>query len=83
MADRRRRGEGGTVPALAVVINAIVDALSEFGVRHIEMPTTPENAWRAAPVTRRTAPVQPAAAARRRATLKKIAAKSVSVPMTV
>ena len=30
-----------------VVINAIVDALAEFGVRHIEMPATPENVWRA------------------------------------
>ena len=43
----RSGGEGGTTPALAVVINAIVDALSEFGVRHIEMPATPERVWRA------------------------------------
>jgi len=43
----RPAGEGGTVPALAVVINAIVDALSEFGVRHVEMPATPERVWRA------------------------------------
>jgi carbon-monoxide dehydrogenase large subunit len=43
----RPAGEGGTVPALAVVINAIVDALSEFGVRHIEMPATPERVWEA------------------------------------
>jgi len=43
----RPAGEGGTVPALAVIINAIVDALAEFGVRHIEMPATPENVWRA------------------------------------
>ena len=42
----RPAGEGGTVPALAVIINAIVDALSEFGVRHIEMPATPERVWR-------------------------------------
>jgi len=32
---------------LAVVINAIVDALSHLGVRHIEMPATPERVWRA------------------------------------
>ena len=38
----RPAGEGGTTPALAVVINAIVDALADFGVRHIEMPATPE-----------------------------------------
>jgi len=43
----RPAGEGGTTPALAVVINAIVDALSEFGVTHIEMPATPERVWRA------------------------------------
>lgn len=43
----RPAGEGGTVPALAVVVNAIVDALSEFGVRHVEMPATPERIWRA------------------------------------
>jgi carbon-monoxide dehydrogenase large subunit len=43
----RAGGEGGTTPALAVVINAIVDALAELGVRHIEMPATPERVWRA------------------------------------
>ena len=43
----RSGGEGGTTPALAAVINAIVDALSEYGVRHIEMPATPERVWRA------------------------------------
>jgi aerobic carbon-monoxide dehydrogenase large subunit len=29
------------------VINAVVDALSELGVRHVEMPATPERVWRA------------------------------------
>jgi len=29
------------------VANAIVDALSVYGVRHIEMPATPERVWRA------------------------------------
>jgi len=43
----RPAGEGGTTPALGVVINAVVDALSEFGVTHIEMPATPERVWRA------------------------------------
>jgi len=43
----RPAGEGGTTPALGVVINAVVDALSEFGVEHIEMPATPERIWRA------------------------------------
>ena len=43
----RPAGEGGTTPALGVVVNAIVDALAEFGVEHIEMPATPERVWRA------------------------------------
>jgi aerobic carbon-monoxide dehydrogenase large subunit len=43
----RPGGEGGTTPALGLVINAIVDALSDFGVRHIEMPATPERVWQA------------------------------------
>ena len=43
----RSGGEGGTTPALAAVVNAIVDALSGFGVRHIEMPATAERVWRA------------------------------------
>ena len=40
-------GEAGCVGALPAVANALVDALSEFGVRHIEMPATPERIWRA------------------------------------
>jgi carbon-monoxide dehydrogenase large subunit len=40
-------GEAGCVGALPAVVNAVVDALSEFGVRHIEMPATPERIWRA------------------------------------
>jgi carbon-monoxide dehydrogenase large subunit len=40
-------GEAGCVGALPAVVNALVDALSEFGVRHIEMPATPERVWRA------------------------------------
>ena len=43
----RPAGEGGTTPALAVTINAIVDALRDFGIRHVEMPATPERIWRA------------------------------------
>jgi len=40
-------GEAGAIGAPPAVINAIVDALSEFGVRHIDMPATPEAIWRA------------------------------------
>src|SRR5439155_7387265 len=40
-------GEAGCVGALPAVANALVDALSVLGVRHIEMPATPERIWRA------------------------------------
>jgi carbon-monoxide dehydrogenase large subunit len=43
----RPGGEGGTTPALATTINAIVDALSEFGVTDVEMPATPLQVWQA------------------------------------
>jgi carbon-monoxide dehydrogenase large subunit len=43
----RGGGEGGTTPALGAVVNAIVDALAEFGVEHIEMPATPSRVWQA------------------------------------
>jgi carbon-monoxide dehydrogenase large subunit len=39
-------GEAGCVGALPAVVNAVVDALSEFGIKHIEMPATPERIWR-------------------------------------
>jgi len=40
-------GEAGNVGALPAVANALVDALSPLGIRHIEMPATPERLWRA------------------------------------
>jgi carbon-monoxide dehydrogenase large subunit len=40
-------GEAGCVGAMPAVANAIVDALSVYGIRHIEMPATPERVWRA------------------------------------
>jgi xanthine dehydrogenase molybdopterin-binding subunit B len=43
----RGGGEGGTTPALGAVVNAIVDALAELGVEHVETPATPERVWRA------------------------------------
>jgi carbon-monoxide dehydrogenase large subunit len=53
----RAGGEGGTTPALGVVINAIVDALAEFGVTHIDMPATPERVWQAIQDARRVSGV--------------------------
>ena len=40
-------GEAGCAGALPSVMNAVVDALSELGVTHIDMPVTPEKIWRA------------------------------------
>ncbi len=39
-------GETGTIAASPAVINAVVDALSPFGVRHLDMPAKPEKVWR-------------------------------------
>ena len=40
-------GEVGSIGAPPAVINAIVDALAHLGVRHVDMPATPERVWRA------------------------------------
>jgi aerobic carbon-monoxide dehydrogenase large subunit len=40
-------GEAGCVGAMPAVANALVNALAEFGVKHIAMPATPEVVWRA------------------------------------
>ncbi|HLJ01411.1 MAG TPA: xanthine dehydrogenase family protein molybdopterin-binding subunit [Bradyrhizobium sp.] len=40
-------GEAGCAGSLSTLINAVLDALSELGVTHIDMPLTPERVWRA------------------------------------
>lgn len=40
-------GEAGTVGAMAATMNAICNALASVGIRHLDMPTTPERIWRA------------------------------------
>ncbi|HTY76810.1 MAG TPA: xanthine dehydrogenase family protein molybdopterin-binding subunit [Candidatus Bathyarchaeia archaeon] len=40
-------GEAGTVGALPALMNAVNDALAPFGVRHLDMPVTPERVWNA------------------------------------
>ena len=45
-------GEGGTTPAPAVIVSAILDALAPFGVREIPMPATPFAIWQAIRSTR-------------------------------
>jgi len=38
-------GEAGITPALAVIMNAVVDALSGYGIEHMDMPATPARVW--------------------------------------
>jgi carbon-monoxide dehydrogenase large subunit len=40
-------GESGSIGSTAAVQSAVVDAVSHLGVRHIDMPLTPETVWRA------------------------------------
>jgi len=40
-------GESGTIGSTPAVQNAVVDALSHLGVRHVEIPCTPQRVWRA------------------------------------
>jgi aerobic carbon-monoxide dehydrogenase large subunit len=40
-------GEAGTIGATPAVQNAVIDAVSHLGVRHIDMPTTPSRVWAA------------------------------------
>ena len=39
-------GESPTVGAPPAIVNAVVDALSHLGVKHIDIPITPEKVWR-------------------------------------
>ena len=39
--------EIGTIAASPAVMNAVIDALAPLGVRHLDMPATPERVWRA------------------------------------
>jgi aerobic carbon-monoxide dehydrogenase large subunit len=40
-------GEAGITPSLAVIMNAVVDALSVYGIEHLDMPATPARVWSA------------------------------------
>jgi carbon-monoxide dehydrogenase large subunit len=40
-------GETGTIASSAAVVNAVMDALAPLGIRHLDMPLTPERVWRA------------------------------------
>jgi aerobic carbon-monoxide dehydrogenase large subunit len=40
-------GEAGTIGAIPAIANAVIDALSPLGIRHLDLPFTPERVWRA------------------------------------
>jgi carbon-monoxide dehydrogenase large subunit len=40
-------GETGTIASTPAVVNAVMDALSPLGIKHLDMPLTPEKVWRA------------------------------------
>ena len=40
-------GEAGTIGSIPAVQNAVIDAVSHLGVRHIDMPASPERVWAA------------------------------------
>jgi carbon-monoxide dehydrogenase large subunit len=39
-------GEAGTIGSTPCIVNAVVDALSPFGVKHVDMMMRPEKVWR-------------------------------------
>ena len=40
-------GEAGCCGAPPAIVNAVLDALAEYGVTHLDMPLTPQKVWRA------------------------------------
>ena len=46
-------GESGTVVATPALQSAVLDALSAFGIEHLDMPYTPDRVWRAIDESRR------------------------------
>jgi carbon-monoxide dehydrogenase large subunit len=52
-------GESGTLGSTPAVQNAVVDALSHLGVRHIDIPCTPERVWQAIEAARAGRPLDP------------------------
>ncbi len=46
-------GESGTIGSIPAVLNAVVDALSPFGVRHLDGPATPQRVWDAISMAQR------------------------------
>jgi carbon-monoxide dehydrogenase large subunit len=47
-------GEAGITPSSAVLMNAVMDALSDIGIEHMDMPATPQRVWDSIQVARKT-----------------------------
>jgi carbon-monoxide dehydrogenase large subunit len=47
-------GESATVGSPPAIVNAIIDALSPYGVKHLDMPCTPSRVWEAIQLAQRT-----------------------------
>jgi carbon-monoxide dehydrogenase large subunit len=47
-------GEAGCAGSLTSIMNAVVDALSEYGIKHIDMPASPARVWQAIQDTKKT-----------------------------
>ena len=52
-------GEAGTIGATPAVQNAVIDALSPLGIRHLDMPCSPQRVWAAIQAARHGAPPDP------------------------
>ena len=46
-------GETGTIASPAATVNAVMDALTPYGIKHLDMPLTPEKVWQAIQESRR------------------------------
>ncbi len=51
-------GEAGITPSSAVLMNAVIDALSAYGIEHIDMPASPQRIWAAIQVARKSTRVR-------------------------
>jgi carbon-monoxide dehydrogenase large subunit len=51
-------GEAGTIAAPPTVVNAVLDALRDLGVEHLDMPLTPARIWQAANGAKRIGELQ-------------------------
>ena len=60
-------GEAGTIASTPCIVNAVCDALSPLGVKHIEMPLKPERVWRAMRSAQASPPLSPPSKPARRA----------------